>query len=196
VRQVSPAKTTKPDANAGSAHPVPLEPARRRLNGTKVKKSQCRWHVTGCAAGGQTKKMAFFRQTLASKTSSFLVTEVASMTMALAAELPNGEAPKQLAVLLVAKHLVERLQEGIIESAEPRDSKGKKPKIKAGTRTLFQLKITLKGTEQQIWRRIQVVDCTLDRLHEHIQTAMGWTNSHLHQFEIDGKRYGEQRNTD
>src|SRR5207245_11587968 len=64
VRQVSPAKTTKPDANAGSAHPVPLEPARRRLNGTKVKKSQCRWHVTGYAAGGQTKKMAFFRQTL------------------------------------------------------------------------------------------------------------------------------------
>src|SRR5947209_1813528 len=66
VRQVSPAKTTKPDANAGSAHPVPLEPARRRLNGTKVKKSQCRWHVTGYAAGGQTKKMAFFRQTLIS----------------------------------------------------------------------------------------------------------------------------------
>src|SRR5437870_7707611 len=66
VRQVSPAKTTKPDANAGSAHPVPLEPARRRLNGTKVKKSQCRWHVTGYAAGGQTKKMAFFRQTLVS----------------------------------------------------------------------------------------------------------------------------------
>src|SRR5438552_1862431 len=93
------------------------------------------------------------RSKLASKTSSFLVTEVASMTMALAAELPNGEAPKQLAVLLVAKHLVERLQEGIIESAEPRDSEGKKPKIKAGTRTLFQLKITLKGTKQPIWRR-------------------------------------------
>src|SRR6185295_20263601 len=34
-------------------------------------------------------------------------------------------------------------------------------------------------------------DCTLDDLHEYIQTAMGWTNSHLHQFEIDGERYGD-----
>ena len=25
-------------------------------------------------------------------------------------------------------------------------------------------------------------DGTLDKLHEHIQTAMGWTNSHLHHF--------------
>src|SRR5207245_10164427 len=74
VRQVSPAKTTKPDANAGSAHPVPLQPARRRLNGTKVKKSQCRWHVTGYAAGGQTKKMAFFRQTLTRHHLSLVVT--------------------------------------------------------------------------------------------------------------------------
>jgi hypothetical protein len=36
-----------------------------------------------------------------------------------------------------------------------------------------------------------VRDCTLDRLHEHIQTAMGWTNSHLHDFKIGGKDYGD-----
>ena len=30
-------------------------------------------------------------------------------------------------------------------------------------------------------------------LHELIQTAMGWTNSHLHQFEIAGSRYTDQR---
>ena len=35
------------------------------------------------------------------------------------------------------------------------------------------------------------MNCTLDKLHEHIQTAMGWTNSHLHQFEIDGVRHGD-----
>ena len=34
-------------------------------------------------------------------------------------------------------------------------------------------------------------DCTLDKLHEHIQTAMGWTNSHLHHFRIDGQLYGD-----
>jgi hypothetical protein len=56
---------------------------------------------------------------------------------------------------------------------------------------LYQFKITLIESKPPIWRRIQVKNCTLDTLHEHIQTAMGWTNSHLHQFEIDGKRYGD-----
>jgi hypothetical protein len=56
---------------------------------------------------------------------------------------------------------------------------------------LYQFKITLLESNPQIWRRIQVKDCTLDKLHERIQTAMGWTNSHLHQFEVDGERYGD-----
>ena len=56
--------------------------------------------------------------------------------------------------------------------------------------TLFQFKITLMESEPPIWRRIQVKDCTLDKLHEHIQTAMGWTNSHLHEFDINGQRHG------
>ncbi|MFT5325672.1 MAG: hypothetical protein ACI8P0_003544 [Planctomycetaceae bacterium] len=56
---------------------------------------------------------------------------------------------------------------------------------------LYQFKITLLESQPPIWRRIQVRNCTLDRFHERIQTAMGWTNSHLHQFEIDGERYGD-----
>src|SRR5947209_7583552 len=44
---------------------------------------------------------------------------------------------------------------------------------------VYQFKITLLGSRPPIWRRIQVKDGTLDELHEHIQTAMGWTNSHL-----------------
>lgn len=56
---------------------------------------------------------------------------------------------------------------------------------------LYQFKITLLESQPPIWRRIQVKDSTLDKLHERIQTAMGWTNSHLHQFEIDGERYGD-----
>ena len=55
---------------------------------------------------------------------------------------------------------------------------------------LYQFKITLLGFKPIIWRRIQVKTSTLDKLHEHIQTAMGWTNSHLHQFEINSERYG------
>jgi hypothetical protein len=64
-------------------------------------------------------------------------------------------------------------------------------KRKAQPGTLFQFKITLKGAKPPIWRRIQVEDCTLDKLHEHIQTSMGWTNSHLHQFMIGGEQYGD-----
>ena len=56
---------------------------------------------------------------------------------------------------------------------------------------LYQFKITLSGLRPPIWRRIQVKNCTLDKLHEHIQTAMGWTNSHLHHFQIDGTRFGD-----
>jgi hypothetical protein len=56
---------------------------------------------------------------------------------------------------------------------------------------IYQIKIALKDYKPVIWRRIQVRDCTLDKLHEHIQTSMGWTNSHLHHFRIDGKLYGD-----
>ncbi len=67
----------------------------------------------------------------------------------------------------------------------------KKPVSKADTKSLYQFKITLKDSRPPIWRRIQVKDCSLDKLHEHIQTAMGWTNSHLHQFQIEGQCYGD-----
>ena len=70
-------------------------------------------------------------------------------------------------------------------------SKKPKDKAKAGSGVLYQFNITLLDSAPAIWRRIEVGDCTLDKLHEHIQTAMGWTNSHLHQFEIKGERYGD-----
>jgi hypothetical protein len=38
---------------------------------------------------------------------------------------------------------------------------------------LYQFKITLLESQPPIWRRIQVRNCTLDRFHERIQTAMG-----------------------
>ena len=56
---------------------------------------------------------------------------------------------------------------------------------------LYQFRITLKGSKPAIWRRFQTRDCTLDKLHEHIQTSMGWTNSHLHHFKINSKLYGD-----
>ena len=59
-----------------------------------------------------------------------------------------------------------------------------------GTR-LFQLKITLRYSKPPIWRRVLVrADMPLDRLHHVIQIAMGWTNSHLHQFVLGRTYYG------
>lgn len=51
-------------------------------------------------------------------------------------------------------------------------------------RTVFQFKITLKNVKPIVWRRIQISSlCTFWDLHVAIQDAMGWTDSHLHQFE-------------
>lgn len=60
-------------------------------------------------------------------------------------------------------------------------------------KVLYRLKITLQGSVPLIWRRIETLDVSLLALHELIQTAMGWTNSHLHQFEIDGIFYTAPR---
>ena len=38
---------------------------------------------------------------------------------------------------------------------------------------IFQFKITLLQIHPPVWRRIQVKDCTLDRLHQHIQQSHG-----------------------
>lgn len=59
--------------------------------------------------------------------------------------------------------------------------------------SVYQFKIVLRDTSPAIWRRIETRDATLEQLHELIQTAMGWTNSHLHQFEIGGTRYTDAR---
>ena len=59
------------------------------------------------------------------------------------------------------------------------------------TAVIFRFKIVLMDSQPAIWRQIEVPDGTLDDLHEHIQTAMGWTNSHLHQFVIDDECYGD-----
>ena len=56
----------------------------------------------------------------------------------------------------------------------------------------YQLKISLNNVKPLIWRRFVVnSDIKLPDLHKVIQTVMGWTNSHLHQFVADKKFYCE-----
>jgi hypothetical protein len=62
----------------------------------------------------------------------------------------------------------------------------------SAAKQVYQLKVTLKGTHPPVWRRIQVLgDISLPRLHAVLQIAMGWTNSHLHGFEVNGRFYSE-----
>jgi hypothetical protein len=57
--------------------------------------------------------------------------------------------------------------------------------------TIFQLKISLTGVRPPVWRRVLVPgEMTLAELHDVVQVAMGWTDSHLHEFEIGDTSYG------
>lgn len=48
---------------------------------------------------------------------------------------------------------------------------------------IYQFKVLLEDINPPIWRRIQVPeDFTFEELHKTIQLAMGWFNSHLHEF--------------
>src|SRR5258706_5815291 len=67
----------------------------------------------------------------------------------------------------------------------------KRSAAKTDVQTVYQFKITVLDSRPPIWRRILIPDGTLDDLHKSIQTAMGWTNSHLHEFDIGRKRYGD-----
>lgn len=56
--------------------------------------------------------------------------------------------------------------------------------------TIYQLKVSLKDAKLPIWRRLLVEPgMSLADLHKVIQTSMGWSNSHLHQFEWNRTYY-------
>jgi len=55
----------------------------------------------------------------------------------------------------------------------------------------YQLRVTLRYLEPEIWRGLLVPDtATFAQLHHLLQITMGWTNSHMHEFVIAKTRYG------
>ena len=57
---------------------------------------------------------------------------------------------------------------------------------------IYELKLELLEVEPSIWRRLLVRgSLTLAQLHEVIQAAMGWTNSHLHEFVVGAHSYSD-----
>lgn len=69
----------------------------------------------------------------------------------------------------------------------PAASGAKAPSRRTGAAApmVHRLKITLLGLRPPVWRRLLVPsDTRLDRLHDMIQIAFGWNDSHLHQFRV------------
>src|SRR5215471_6300545 len=57
----------------------------------------------------------------------------------------------------------------------------------------YRVRIDLKGTRPPLWRRLELAsDLFLDQVHEIIQVAFGWTDSHLHQFGSGPGHYGPE----
>ena len=57
---------------------------------------------------------------------------------------------------------------------------------------MYQIKVSLNGARPPIWRRLLVPgSLSLKDLHDVLQIAVGWTDSHLHQFVARGTLYGK-----
>ena len=57
---------------------------------------------------------------------------------------------------------------------------------------IYQMTVALKGIRPPIWRRVQAPGTlSLAAFHDVIQTVFGWTDTHLHQFVIAGRTYGQ-----
>ena len=66
----------------------------------------------------------------------------------------------------------------------------KLPKKEPGP--VYQLKISLDDVRPPIWRRVLTpASIPLAKLHQLIQLAMGWHNSHLHAFNVGATTYGD-----
>lgn len=63
--------------------------------------------------------------------------------------------------------------------------------IKLNEPRCLQLRVQLVGITPAIWRQVLVPESiTLVKLHKVLQVAMGWLDLHLHEFDINGVRYG------
>ena len=67
-----------------------------------------------------------------------------------------------------------------------------KMKIEAKVIEAIRIKLSLDKSDPLIWRELLVPrDISFYKLHHTFQIAMGWTNSHLFEFKIEGYRIGE-----
>jgi hypothetical protein len=57
----------------------------------------------------------------------------------------------------------------------------------------LRVRVDLAGTRPPVWRRLELAsDVLLDELHEILQAAFGWTDSHLHRFGCGPQYYSRE----
>ena len=57
--------------------------------------------------------------------------------------------------------------------------------------SVYQLRVVVHGVSPLIWRQLLIpADTTIAGLHAVLQTAFGWTGTHLHRFVVQGREYG------
>ena len=97
----------------------------------------------------------------------------------LAKQLIAGATPEERQALLDAllSGRVSSILERLDSSAEP---ELRPPPFEVAG---FRVRLDLHGAKPPIWRRLELPgNLTLPQVHDMIQAAMGWTNSHLHRF--------------
>lgn len=79
---------------------------------------------------------------------------------------------------------------GIVDlSGDPFARRLPEPRPAPAEVSTYRIRVDLDHVQPPIWRRLEIAsDVTLEQLHEILQTAMGWTDSHLHHFEAGPRR--------
>ena len=89
---------------------------------------------------------------------------------------PDPNLPPEIAQLVGQL----RAASSPFERARPVPSRRRPPREEAVT---YRIRVELDDVEPPIWRVLELAsDLPLDRMHDLLQTAMGWTDSHLHEF--------------
>jgi hypothetical protein len=97
----------------------------------------------------------------------------------------DGEELEKLASQLPELEVIAR---GMLEQAESAVEANLETPDEDDEAEVFELRISLESIKPRIWRRVRVPGfMTLAHLHEIIQIVMGWTDSHLHAFNIEGE---------
>ena len=102
------------------------------------------------------------------------------------AELIAGRDPAEIRELLQGLLAAAPRAAGLAGEPGPPGRQAPPPRRRPrrrGAAITYRVRVDLKDTKPPLWRRLELAsDLFLDELHEVIQVAFGWTDSHLHGF--------------